>query len=159
MQVTNEQVAVLRAFLEGDPEAEQLARPMATAERAGAFGSLLYVAFSHAVRNRFSPTWTSEDVVSFVASTRLAFLESGVEINPTAAETLIREALGEPVTSDFDPAVFLLVLVQVIVAEELDDIGLTVFLADARMDADARLARAGRNCCPGSSPLRRHRGA
>jgi hypothetical protein len=145
MQVTDEQVAVLRAFLVGNPQAERLALPMATAERAGAFGSLLYAAFSHAARKRFSPTWTSADVVNFVASTRLAFLESGIDINPKAAETLIREALGEPVTSGFNPTVFLIVLVQIILDEELDNGRLTAFLASARKDADAQLARVGPN--------------
>jgi hypothetical protein len=141
MQVTHEQVTVLRAFLEGDPHTDQMALLMATEDRAGAFGSLIYTAFNHAVRKRFSPTWTSSGIVRFVASTRLAFLESGIDINPKAAETLILEALGEPVTSDFDSTVFLVVLVQLILDEELDDDGLTAFLADARVSADARLAR------------------
>jgi hypothetical protein len=144
MPVTDEQAAVLRAFLEGDPETDRMALQMATEERAGAFGALLYAAFSQAVRKRFSPAWTSADVIGFVASTRLAFRESGLDIDPRAAETLIREALGDPVITDFNSTVFLLVLVQIILDEELDDDGLTGFLAEARNDADARLAQAGR---------------
>jgi hypothetical protein len=145
MQVTDEQVAVLRAFLEGDPEIDRMVLPMATEERAGAFGGLLYSAFSRAVRKRFSPAWTSSDVVSFVASTRLAFLGSGIDIDPSAAEILIRAALGEPVTGGFNPAVFLIVLVQIILGEELDNGGLTAFLASARKDTDAQLARVSPN--------------
>jgi hypothetical protein len=126
----------------GDPETDRLALPMATQGRAGAFGGLFCAAFIHAVRKRFSPAWTCSDIVGFVAFTRLDFLKCGINFSPKAAETLILEALGVPITSEFDPAIFLIVLVQIILDEQLDDNGLTAFLADARMDADARLARA-----------------
>ena len=53
--------------------------------------------------------------------------------------------VGEPVTGGFNPTVFLIVLVQVILDERLDDGGLAAFLASAREDADAHLARVGPN--------------
>lgn len=145
MQVTDEQVILLRTFLTGDSEAEHLAPRMATEERAGAFGALLYAAFSQAVRKRFSPTWTSRDVVDFVASIRLTFLKSDIDINPKEAETLIREALGEPATCEFNPTVFLVTLVKIIIDEALDDDRMTAFLTACRKLADARLARTDRN--------------
>jgi hypothetical protein len=141
MQVTDEQAALLHAFLEGNPEAASRAGSMVSGGRAGAFGSLLYAAFARAVRDRFSPSWTAADVVSLVASARTRFPQDDISISPRSAETLIREALGEETAGSFQPAVFLLILAEIVCQANMDDQALDSFILRARHDADARLSR------------------
>lgn len=62
---------------------------------------------------------------------------------PVATETLLRQALGDPVTSTYDDTaqaqVMLYVLGELIASEHLDRAGLDAFLAEARAQADAGL--------------------
>jgi hypothetical protein len=97
-----------------------------------------------AARRRFAPTWTSAQIVRFTAQARTGLRTHGVDLDPGATEILIRQALGDRVTSDHDDdthaQVILFVLGELNCDERLDDAGLDAFLAEARTLADTRLA-------------------
>jgi hypothetical protein len=144
VRVTDDQVLALRAFLAFDLRYEPLTRQLAAEKRLAGYGELVYAAFRIAVRRRFGPAWTSAEVVRFVARVRINLRELGIDLEPNSAETLIRQALGDPVTSrasdDTHAQVLLFVLGELISGEYLDEAHLDAFMAEARMTADARLA-------------------
>ena len=144
MPVTDEQVAALRAFLTFDPSYQRLAGELNTSGRARGFGELVYAAFVTAARRRFSPTWTSAQIVHFAAQLRVVLRAYDVDLDPRAIEILLRQALGEHVTSGYDDGTHALVMLfglgELASDERLDEAGLDAFVADARTLADARLA-------------------
>lgn len=100
MSVTDEQVAALRAYLRAgtDAEASSAERWFLTLSRTGGLdeiGALVYGAFAAAARRRFSPAWTSADIVRFVAEFRGSSVEAAELLSPSAAENQLRGALGE----------------------------------------------------------------
>jgi hypothetical protein len=141
--VTDEQAAALRAFLAFDPSYQLLTRELAGSGRMHGFGGLVHAAFVTAVRQRFAPTWTSAQIVRFTARLRTALRIQGIDLDPQATEILIRQALGEPVTSDHDDQtqaqVTMIVLGELISDEQLDDGSLDAFMAEARALADTTL--------------------
>jgi len=142
MTVTDEQVAVLRAHLSGDTEEYKRLRNMLDREAAKVgYPSLIAAAFFKAVNRHFDKEHTSAaDVVEFVANVRARFDETGEDVNPQAAEAMIRTALGEEVDGDFDDGTIadaqLTVLTAIILGEQLTGEDLDGFLADARKLAD-----------------------
>lgn len=141
MQVTDDEVAALRAMLAGDPErfkelVDQLDRPHA----AIGYTALLAAAFGEAVLRRFGKKHTHREIIEFVADARSRSENLAADIDPDAGERLIGAALGEATTQGMAReakinAQFLL-LVALIAAERLEDAGLDAFLADARSMAD-----------------------
>jgi len=100
MAVTDDQIAALRAYLSAraDVEATDAERQFLTLSRTGRLdevGALVYGAFAAAARRRFSPTWTSADVVRFVAGFRSSSPEAAELLSPSAAENQLREVLGD----------------------------------------------------------------
>jgi hypothetical protein len=146
--VTDDHVVTLRVFLVFDPIYERLTRDLADSGRWYGFVELVYSAFVAAARRRFAPTWTSAQVVRFTAQVRNGLRPHGVDLDPLATKILLRQALGDRVTSNHDDTtraqVMLYVLGELIASEHLDDAGLDAFLAGARSLADARLAAPGR---------------
>jgi hypothetical protein len=147
MTVTDQQMATLRAFLEFDPEYQRLTRQLAAEGPLHGYGELVCAAVAGAVRRRFGPAWTSADVIRFTARLRISIRQGDIALDPHATESLIRQALGEQIASDYDDQtcadVFLVVLSELASSEHLDAAGLDEFLAEARTTADARLRRAG----------------
>jgi hypothetical protein len=144
MPVTGEQVAALRAFLAFDPSYQRLVGELSSSRRAHGFGELVYAAFVTATRRRFSPTWTSAQVVRFAAQLRVVLRAYDVDLDPRAIEIMLRQALGEDVNSDYDDGTHALVMLfglgELISDERFDQASLDAFLADARVLADTRLA-------------------
>jgi hypothetical protein len=142
--VTDEQVVTLRAFLIFDPVYERLTRELAGTGRWQGFSELVVSAFVTAARRRFAPAWTSAQLVRFTAQIRNGLRPHGVDLDPLATEMLLRQALGDRATSNHDDTthaqVMLYVLGELIAGEHLDRAGLDAFLAEARAQADARLA-------------------
>jgi non-ribosomal peptide synthetase component F len=98
--VTDDQVAALRAYLRArtDSEASDAERRFLTLSRTGRLdevGALVYGAFAAAARRRFSPAWTSADVVRFVAEFRGSSAEAAELLSPSPAENQLRGVLGE----------------------------------------------------------------
>lgn len=141
MAISDKQVASLRAFLAHEPsEFVHLTRPLMESTDAEGYGELVYAAFALTVRRRFSPSWTIPDVVRVVATIRARLLETEVDVDPRAAETLIRRVLGDSVAGDFDDEAKsraqIFVLAELVDDEELDDAALDAFLVEARALAD-----------------------
>lgn len=146
MPVTREQMT-LRALLAFDPLYERLTRELAASGKWRDFAELVYSVFVTAARRRFAPTWTSAQIVRYTARARNGLRTAGVDLDPLATETLIRQALGDPIVSHHDDnthaQVMLFVLGELISEEHLDGAGLDAFLAEACALADARLAAQG----------------
>ncbi|RKS73724.1 hypothetical protein BZB76_4427 [Actinomadura pelletieri DSM 43383] len=97
VEVGDEHAAALRAFVDGDIEAwESLHDRMTTDETAAGYMSMIYARFAVAVRHRFSPTYTTPEIVRWVADMRIALEEDGEQLNPQVTENLIRSVLGDP---------------------------------------------------------------
>ena len=104
MAVTDDQVAALRSYLSAhtDAESADAERQFLTLARTGHLGgieALAYGAFAAAARRRFSPTWTSADIVRFVADFRSSSTEAASLVGASAAENQLRGALGEKLTA------------------------------------------------------------
>ncbi len=100
MPITEPQVAALRAFLLRDTEeTAPLAYQLGDNGMPG-FIHLADAALSIAAGRRFSPRFTSADLVRYVASVRSARLADGSEydFDPVNGEDMLRYALGQQLT-------------------------------------------------------------
>jgi hypothetical protein len=137
MPVTDDQVAALRAYLEGDAE-----RYEAWHERVDTAGyaDLLVAAFFEAVDRRFGQNGTKADVVEFVAGLRSRTGSLADAIDPRAAERLILAAFTDEDIADIDDKIkgglYGLLLAALITDARLSGIDLDEFMAEARSIAD-----------------------
>lgn len=95
MRVTDEQIALVRAYLAGD--AQQAERVRAQVERSGAAdgaAALVYAAFAIMTRRKFSPTWTRAEAIRFTGQVRALLSDQPDLLDPLAAEQQLRGALG-----------------------------------------------------------------
>jgi hypothetical protein len=150
MAITDDQVAALRSYLSAgtDAEADDAERRFLTLARTGSLDGveiLVYGAFAAAARRRFSPTWTSADIVRFVADFRSSSAEAASLITASAAENQLRGALGEKLTTRPDEEtraraqlILLAALTVGFVPHELDEL-----LAEGRTLADSLAAADG----------------
>jgi hypothetical protein len=98
-QVTDAQISALRAFLMRDLDATtQLTAGLNDADIAG-YHQLAEAALSVMAVRQFPPTFTSADVVRFIASVRVSRLADGGEydFDPVTAENVLRYALGQQI--------------------------------------------------------------
>jgi hypothetical protein len=100
MAVTDDQVAALRAYLiaRTDADADDAQHRFLTLARTGHLdevGALVYGAFTAAARRRFSPAWTSADIVRFVADFRGSSADAAELLSPSAAENQLRGVLSD----------------------------------------------------------------
>ena len=100
MAVTDDQVAALRTYLSAraDVEAAEAQPQFLILSRTGRLdevGALVCGAFAAAARRRFSPTWTSPEIIRFVADFRSSSPEAAEHLSPSAAENQLREVLGD----------------------------------------------------------------
>lgn len=106
MTVSDEQVAALRALLMHD--VQTTARLTSALGDRGAVGyqRLADAALSVAAVRRFSPSFTSADLVRYVASVRVSRIADGKEydFDPAAGENILRYSLGQPVLRTPDVA-------------------------------------------------------
>lgn len=141
MAVTQEQVATLRAHLAGDfDEYNRLWTKLDRKSADSGYITLIAAAFFEAVDRRFAKAGTNSDIIEFVGSVRSRFDETGDDVDPYAAETLIRAALGNDSGAELDDdtvvSTQVTVLTALILDEHLDDAGLDQFMNDARRIAD-----------------------
>jgi hypothetical protein len=147
--VTDDQVAALRAWLRAgtDAEVSDAERQfliLSRTDRLDEVGALVYGAFAAAARRRFSPAWTSADIVRFVAGFRGSSVEAAELLSPSAAENQLRGVLGEkqgivPPEEDRARAQLLLLAALTVTAgpQELDQV-----LAEGRALADSLILDA-----------------
>ncbi len=141
MPVTDEQVAAMRAYLNGDADLyHRLHGQLNRDEARTGYTALLTAAFVEAVERRFGKTGTPSDVVTFVADVRSRSDRLAEEIDPQAAELLIRAALTGDDIDDLDAGtiggLYVVLLAGLISDEQLDDARLDDFLGEARKLAD-----------------------
>ncbi|TYB42689.1 hypothetical protein [Actinomadura chibensis] len=98
VEIREENILALRSFLLEGPQAWVPLQDdiQVDDETAAGYMSLLYGAFSVAVRRRFSPTYTIGQVVRFVADLRIEAAEAANLIDTIVAEDLIRRVIGAP---------------------------------------------------------------
>src|SRR6266700_1081760 len=134
MPVTDEQVAALRAFLQGDFDGhKQLYSDLRRRGARDEFAALMPAAFAIAVQRRFPAGAPPERVVEFVSEVRARHLSEPDEIDPVAAERLVRVVTSGESARDMHPDVkyrtqFLL-LYPLVAEEKLSEQGLDDFLA------------------------------
>jgi hypothetical protein len=99
LPVPDSQVAALRSFLLHD--ADGAMRVLAAQAESGTTGFqyLAEAALVTVARRRFAPTYTSADLIGFVASARLSRLADGEEfdLDPVIGESVLRYSLGQNV--------------------------------------------------------------
>lgn len=146
MPVTDEQVATLRAQLEGklDEHKRLLAQLDPAAARKG-YAALIAAAFSLAVDRRFAQGGDADEatVIDYVADVR-SRTEGSAEIDPRVAERLILAVYTDEQIRDIDVRVRyetqILLLAALVADVQFDDAGLERFLSQARELADKWLA-------------------
>jgi hypothetical protein len=146
MRVTDLEMVVLRAEIAGEDEvARRAARDqLAASGQLAGLESLQYAAFVIAVRRKFAAGWTSAEVIRYVAQVRGLLSERPDLLDPQAAETEIRRALGDNTAAPAQPGVVAtaqMILLSALTASlRLDDQGVLALLAEARMVADRMIA-------------------
>lgn len=142
MVVTDEQMAMLRAFLtHNDIEYERLDAKLDSVDYRNGFAALVAVAFVEAVRRRFGQSRSPADIVRFVAKVRSSFVDDTDVLDPISAELLVQGALGDRnAVADMDDqtkargqVVLLLALID---NQDLDDAGMNDFLDKVRTQAE-----------------------
>lgn len=145
MPVTTDQVATLRSYLSGDFSDYQQRRSQIdqAPDRTG-YVALVSAAFCEAVERRFTKQDPPERVIEFVAETRAQFDRDGNQIDPRAAELMIRAVYTDEQIDDLDSTTKgrtqIILLAALINSEHLEQAGLDAFLADASKLADQWLA-------------------
>lgn len=105
MSVTDQAGEVARAMLLGnDQEAISLTARMTDSDLR-AYDALLQALLSLAAGRRFASGYSDADVIRYVARVRAGtdVRAEDLELHPTAAETVLRHALGQPTMPDADP--------------------------------------------------------
>jgi hypothetical protein len=143
VRVTSDQVAALRSYLSGDfaDYEERRGQIDRSPDRTG-YMALVSAAFCEAVERRFSSQDPAERVLEFVADVRARFDRDGNQIDPRAAERMIRAVLSGPAQVaglDQDKAALaaMALLKAFVIEEGLTGADLDAFLAESL--AQARL--------------------
>lgn len=149
IEVGEEHILALRAFLLEGPEAwaPLQARVQKDDETAAGYMSLLYGAFSVAVRRKFSPTYTVGGIVRFVADLRINAEKDADLINPLVAEDMVRRAVDAPLLKGDVPgdltAVLdaeISILLHLVAEADFDRAGLEQFIDEATAYTEQWLA-------------------
>jgi hypothetical protein len=140
----DEEVAALRAHLQGNQALQQeLYKRITTSAAKTRYSTLLATAFFEAVSRRFGRRDSAAEVIEYVADVRARAPELGQQVDPDAAERLIRRVLTDVDVSDISDRmrgqILIIFLVALISDAEYDDEQLEAFLAEARKAADDAL--------------------
>jgi hypothetical protein len=141
MPVTDDEVAALRAYLQGNQALqEELYERITTLDAKTRYTRLLATAFFEAVNRRFGGRDSAAEVIEYVADVRARSPRLGEQIDPGAAERLIRRALTDVDVSDIDSRmrgrIFIVFLAAMVSDAHYDDGQLEGLLAEAREAAD-----------------------
>jgi hypothetical protein len=148
MPVADDQVAVLRAYLEGDFDThKRLLKELDRESVNTGYRALVSATFCEAVEQRFVKPGSTADVTQFVGDVRARFLQNPDEIDPVTAERIIRavftdERIGDlPADVRFTTQFILLfpLVTELFPADpnhHEDNAGLNELLAAARKLAD-----------------------
>lgn len=145
MPVTDDEVAALRAYLQGNQALQQeLYGRMTTPAARARYTTLLAAAFMEAVNRRFGRRDSAAEVIEYVADVRARVPEAGQKIDPSAAERLMRSILADDAHApDIDARmrgrIFIFFLAAMVSDAQYDDDQLEALLTVARKAADDRL--------------------
>lgn len=115
-------------------------------ENTQGYSTLVSFAAGTAVRRKFSPTWSTPDVIRYVANLRMTLGKDASQIDPRLAEKLIRFLLGDnsyvatPIRDDDEAEVLsvAVILLMALVAEAgLDRSGVGELINEAAENARA----------------------
>lgn len=141
MNVTDLDVAAVRAFLEGDQQKHRQLRDQL--DGRDGYSALLFTAFYEALKRKFGKHGGREEIIEFVGDVRSRSEKAESDIDPLTAEQVIRNVLHSEVIADIDDATvvqYQVMLLAVLVSDEaFDDDQLDKFLATARTLADHML--------------------
>jgi hypothetical protein len=144
MKVDDLHVAYLRSQIAGEEQGVLGALNTLDPGQMAPLVTLVHEAFVLAVRTWFGPAFTHGEVIRLVATLRALNSEGPDFVNPAAAESVIRRALGENAPLHADPAARLtaqFVLLDFLVrAMSLDGAGIDRLISDARTRVDQALA-------------------
>ncbi|WP_326561268.1 hypothetical protein [Micromonospora sp. NBC_01796] len=102
MKIKPEMVDYIRTMVKGDHEANDRIEAELDAEGWDNFSTLLGAVFYYAVHRRLNAKATAGEIILFVAEMRAA-APSGSQIDPTAAEELVRAALDPSIDISLEP--------------------------------------------------------
>ncbi|MEV4630431.1 hypothetical protein AB0J90_29625 [Micromonospora sp. NPDC049523] len=102
MKIKPEMVEYIRTMVKGDHEANDRIEAELDAQGWDNFPTLLGAVFYFSVNRRLSPKATAGEIMLFVAEMRAA-APSGSQIDPTAAEKLVRAALDPSIDISVEP--------------------------------------------------------
>lgn len=142
MNVADDDIAALRAVLVGDLEEFERLVPTVGA----GYDALFAGAFVEAVVRRFGRTRSKADIVRYVAAVRAGRVGEPPDLDPLAAERLIRAALGEvSAVEGMDRELLgitqVALLDHLVRDEHMDPSTLDAFLAAARVRAEQLTGR------------------
>jgi hypothetical protein len=133
------QAAMLRAYLQGDAEAARDVFEefiVADPEAAENLAPLIQMAFAIAARTRFTPAWSEADLAQYVATIRAKSSDQADLLDPLAAKSELRTALGEsvPAWPDEEARAMadIILLASLVESLELDAAGIDALLRQAR---------------------------
>jgi hypothetical protein len=146
MPVTDDEIAVLRAYLSGNQALqEELQARLDSPAARSRYAAFVAAAFFEAVDRRFAASGTAADVIAFVADVRARSDRLAESIDPQAAERLIQSALTGEDVSDLDGktrgGLFIVLLAALASDEQFKGDELEAFLAEARKTADGWLSK------------------
>lgn len=147
MPLQDGQMVWLRAYLAGEMElaARADALLIGSTARAG-LGALVRAAFIFATRQRFSPMWTTAELIQFVAQVRQVLAGHPNVIDPLVAEQQLRRALGDQTVDSTDAEAKaraqLILLDALVTSMDLDQAAILDLLSQARDVANRILSNA-----------------
>jgi hypothetical protein len=104
VKIDDRHVAWLRAQIGGrETSMRQITARLSAPDEMDPLAPLLHHAFVLAVRKAFGPQFTHGEVIRLVANVRTVLSEMPGLVDPVAAESEIRRALGEPTPLFPDP--------------------------------------------------------
>lgn len=137
MVITDDEIAFLRAYLNGDEDTTTQLWGQLT--NATGLAAMTDTAFAIVARRKFVPAWSTQQVVRYVSKLRAALSDRPDVIDPRAAENAIKRALSDqaPLTvPDASIVKAQLILLAALVADlDLDPAGVDRLLEQAREGA------------------------
>ncbi len=144
MKVSDNDLAALRAALDGDVDAFDRLHTEHRGVVDNGFTALMATAFVRATRQQFGHDWSVSDVIRFVGEVRTRF--SGGDLSPTTAEEMILTALrNTPMRTGSDDGALgdVQITLLAVLVNNLDSRQRALLFQKARADAEQWLSQDG----------------
>jgi len=145
MPVTDDIVAIVRAYLEVDGERAQRLLGTLDASQNFAYQAMVAGTFMAAVTRKFNKHSSRDEIIDYVAQVRSRSEEMAESLDPSATERMIASIYADEDIDDIDPRtvmnIEIFVAVAIVSDKEISGPDLDDFLATARKYADQMLSR------------------